>query len=146
MASQRDRGAGNDDRCADIAPHGVKRDSNLLRHERPGNLIFGVVSALGRKLGSSLESGTRRCTPGRAGTIAGPRADTTSGPPFFWKPSLRGGESAQHKETLTRQTIRLRYCPKSAVCFRHKGNLEGAALHRFPGFFAPGAFASAFSA
>ena len=33
------RGAGNDDRCADIATHGVKRDSNLLRHERPGNLI-----------------------------------------------------------------------------------------------------------
>ncbi len=39
MPGQRDRGAGNDDRCADIATHGVKRDSNLLRHERPGNLI-----------------------------------------------------------------------------------------------------------
>ncbi len=40
MSGQRNRGAGNDDRCADIATHGVKRDSNLLRHERPGNLIF----------------------------------------------------------------------------------------------------------
>src|SRR5215216_4521673 len=39
MPDQRDGGAGNDDRCADIATHGVKRDSNLLRHERPGNLI-----------------------------------------------------------------------------------------------------------
>ena len=39
MPVQRNRGAGNDDRCADIATHGVKRDSNLLRHERPGNLI-----------------------------------------------------------------------------------------------------------
>ena len=39
MPGQRNRGAGNDDRCADIATHGVKRDSNLLRHERPGNLI-----------------------------------------------------------------------------------------------------------
>src|SRR6185295_13200847 len=39
MPFQRDGGAGNDDRCADIATHGVKRDSNLLRHERPGNLI-----------------------------------------------------------------------------------------------------------
>ena len=39
MPLQRDGGAGNDDRCADIATHGVKRDSNLLRHERPGNLI-----------------------------------------------------------------------------------------------------------
>src|SRR4029077_16830822 len=33
----RDRCAGNDDGRADIATHGVKRDSNLLRHERPGN-------------------------------------------------------------------------------------------------------------
>src|SRR6201988_2203979 len=39
MSGQRDRGAGNDDGRADVAPHGVKRDSNLLRHERPGNLI-----------------------------------------------------------------------------------------------------------
>ena len=39
MPVKRDRGAGNDDRSADIATHGVKRYSNLLRHERPGNLI-----------------------------------------------------------------------------------------------------------
>ena len=43
MPGQRNRGAGNDDRCADIATHGVKRDSNLLRHERPGNLILSAV-------------------------------------------------------------------------------------------------------
>ena len=29
----------NDHRCADVAAHGVKRDSNLLRHGRSGNLI-----------------------------------------------------------------------------------------------------------
>ena len=39
MSLKRNGGAGNDDRCADIATHGVKRNSNLLRHERPGNLI-----------------------------------------------------------------------------------------------------------
>ena len=50
MPGQRDRGAGNDDRCADIATHGVKRDSNLLRHERPGNLISCGLEALGRGL------------------------------------------------------------------------------------------------
>jgi hypothetical protein len=50
MSAQRNRGAGNDDRCADIATHGVKRDSNLLRHERPGNLIFCGLGALGRGL------------------------------------------------------------------------------------------------
>jgi hypothetical protein len=47
MPSQRNRGAGNDDGCADIATHGVKRDSNLLRHERPGNLISCSHQALG---------------------------------------------------------------------------------------------------
>jgi hypothetical protein len=35
MSSQRDSGPGNDDRWAEIATHGVKRDSNLLRHENP---------------------------------------------------------------------------------------------------------------
>jgi hypothetical protein len=40
VSGQRNGGAGNDHRCADIATHGVKRDSNLFRHERPGNLIF----------------------------------------------------------------------------------------------------------
>src|SRR5271155_3541665 len=39
MSRQRSGGAGNNDRCADITTHGVKRDSNLLRHERPGNPI-----------------------------------------------------------------------------------------------------------
>jgi hypothetical protein len=40
MATQRDSGAWNDDRSADIATHGVKRYSNLFRHERPGNLLL----------------------------------------------------------------------------------------------------------
>ena len=33
MSGQRDSGPGNDDRWTEIATHGVKRDSNLLRHE-----------------------------------------------------------------------------------------------------------------
>src|SRR5712664_3953752 len=37
---------------ADIATHGVKRDSNLLRHERPGNLISCGLEVLGRGLGN----------------------------------------------------------------------------------------------
>ena len=38
MPVQRNRGAGNDHRGAEVAAHGVKRDSNLFRHGRPGNL------------------------------------------------------------------------------------------------------------
>ncbi len=40
MPCQRDCRARNDDRGADIAPHGVQRNSNLLRHECPGNPIL----------------------------------------------------------------------------------------------------------
>ena len=81
MSGQRNRGAGNDDRCADIATHGVKRDSNLLRHERPGNLISCGLEALGRGLKIATDGGDRRSAtlhPGRAATIACPRPDTTS--------------------------------------------------------------------
>ena len=81
MSGQRNGGAGNDDRCADIATHGVKRDSNLLRHERPGNLILCGLEALGRGLEIATDSGDRRSAtlrPGRAATIACPRPDTTS--------------------------------------------------------------------
>ena len=37
MTVQENRSARNDHRCADVAPHGVKRDSNLFRHGSPGN-------------------------------------------------------------------------------------------------------------
>ena len=60
MSPQRNRGAGNDDRCADIATHGVKRDSNLLRHERPGNLILCGLDALGRGLEIATDCSDRR--------------------------------------------------------------------------------------
>ena len=82
MPGQRDRGAGNDDRCADIATHGVKRDSNLLRHERPGNLISvrpskrSAADWKSPRIGGDRRSATLR--PGRAATIACPRPDTTS--------------------------------------------------------------------
>ena len=33
-------------RCTEIAAHGVKRDSNLLRHKRPGNLIVAASKQL----------------------------------------------------------------------------------------------------
>ncbi len=81
MPGQRNRGAGNDDRCADIATHGVKRDSNLLRHERPGNLISCGPEEPGRALEIAAEGGDRQSAtlrPGRAATIACPRPDTTS--------------------------------------------------------------------
>src|ERR1700721_3782467 len=81
MSGQRNGGAGNDDRCADIATHCVKRDSNLLRHERPGNLIFGGLVALGRGMSFATDSSDRRSAtlhPGRAATIAFPGSDTTS--------------------------------------------------------------------
>jgi hypothetical protein len=35
MPGQRDGGPGDDDRWTEIATHGVKRDSNLFRHENP---------------------------------------------------------------------------------------------------------------
>ena len=80
MSAQRNRGAGNDDRCADIATHGVKRDSNLLRHERPGNLISCGLEALGRGLKSPRwrrSAKRNRCTrPGRDNSVS--RPDTTS--------------------------------------------------------------------
>jgi hypothetical protein len=71
MSGQRNGGAGNDDRCADIATHGVKRDSNLLRHERPGNLILCGLEALSaadwKSPSMSAIGGVLRSTP------AGPR-------------------------------------------------------------------------
>jgi hypothetical protein len=71
MPGQRNGGAGNDDRCADIATHGVKRDSNLLRHERPGNLILSGQEALRPRMLKSLRMAAigeaQTCTP------AGPR-------------------------------------------------------------------------
>jgi hypothetical protein len=81
VSRQRNRGAGNDDRCADIATHGVKRDSNLLRHERPGNLILCGLEALGRGLEIATDCSDRRGATlrfGQGATIARPRFDTTS--------------------------------------------------------------------
>ena len=52
MPGERYRGAGNDHRCAEIATHGVKRDSNLVRHERPGNLISCGLKALRPRAGN----------------------------------------------------------------------------------------------
>jgi hypothetical protein len=81
MSGQRNSGAGNDHRCAHIATHGVKRDSNLLRHERPGNLIFAVLmrSAADWKSPWMAAIGEAQTLhPGRAATIACLCADTTS--------------------------------------------------------------------
>src|SRR5258708_106559 len=82
MSGQRYGSAGNENRCADIATHGVKRDSNPLRHERPGSLIVWGLEALAA---ASWESpwmsaigGALLQRPGRAATIACPRRDTTS--------------------------------------------------------------------
>lgn len=43
---QGERCARNNHRCTEIAAHGVKRDSNLLRHKRPGNLIVAASKQL----------------------------------------------------------------------------------------------------
>ena len=67
VTGQRNGGAGNDDGSADIATHGVKRDSNLLRHERPGNLISCGLEALGRGLGIAMNVGDR------PGAVSAPR-------------------------------------------------------------------------
>jgi hypothetical protein len=81
VSGQRNGSAGNDDRCADIATHGVKRDSNLLRHERPGNLNSCGLEALAADwrspLMTAIGEGATLCL-GRAATIARPRPDTTS--------------------------------------------------------------------
>ena len=75
MPGQRNRGAGNDDRCAEIATHGVKRDSNLLRHERPGNLILCCgLEALGRglEIAATAAIGEALCCarPGRDNSVS----------------------------------------------------------------------------
>jgi hypothetical protein len=70
VSGQRDCGAGNDNRCADIATHGVKRDSNLLRHERPGNLISCGPKRSAADFKIATDGGDRRSATLRP---AGPR-------------------------------------------------------------------------
>ena len=70
MPAQRNCGAGNDDRCADIATHGVKRDSNLMRHERPGNLISCGLEVQRPRTGGRHGNAAR---PSAACAPAGPR-------------------------------------------------------------------------
>src|SRR5438477_537871 len=65
---------GNNNRCAGIATHGVKRDSNLLRHERPGNLISCGRNRLGRELNVATEAKRNPATlPGGDNTVSAPR-------------------------------------------------------------------------
>jgi hypothetical protein len=93
MSAQRNRGAGNDHRCADIATHGVKRDSNLLRHERPGNLI-----SCGLKLGRGNRHGKRRSAkhhaaprPGRDNSVSPSRHNLLTA--SFWSPCRAEADS-----------------------------------------------------
>src|SRR5207302_5330132 len=90
-------GAGNDYRCADIATHGVKRDSNLLRHERPGNLISCGLSARPQTLKIAMEGGARRgrnpcARPGRDNSVSAPRHNLLT--PSFGYPPERVADSA----------------------------------------------------
>jgi hypothetical protein len=65
MPGQRDRRTGNDNRSADIATHGVKRDSNLLRHERPGNLLCCGTKRISAAPNDAAIGGARpEATPG----------------------------------------------------------------------------------
>src|SRR2546428_7772721 len=88
MPFQSDGGAGNDDRCADIATHGVKRDSNLLRHERPGNLISCGPRKPGRAL---VMAPPKRCSakripappPGRDNSVSPSRHNLFT--TLFWR-------------------------------------------------------------
>src|SRR4029453_163655 len=78
MPAQRNGGAGNNHRSADIATHGVKRDSNLLRHERPGKPDLLRSEALGRGLESChrwRRSAKRNAVPrpGREKSVPQPR-------------------------------------------------------------------------
>jgi hypothetical protein len=40
MPAERDGCARNNDGGADVAAHGVKRDTNLAWHQNPGNLVW----------------------------------------------------------------------------------------------------------
>ena len=115
MSGQRNRGAGNDDRCADIATHGVKRNSNLLRHERPGNLIFCGLEALGRGLEFATDSGDRRernaaPRPGRDNSVSPSRHNLLTAP--FWMPSRPRRNSAHAKKSSLFKALN----PNSGTC------------------------------
>jgi hypothetical protein len=79
MPFQRSSGAGNNHRSADVATHGVKRNSNLLRHENPGNLISCGRESFGRATGKpSLNAALGEAQalaprPGRDNSVSRPR-------------------------------------------------------------------------
>src|SRR5438093_7434390 len=101
VSAQRNCGAGNDNRCADIATHGVKRDSNLLRHERPGNLLSGGLKRSAADLKNRhrwRRSAKRNAAPrpGRDNSVSPPRHNLLT--PAFWMPSATNGESEDSKK------------------------------------------------
>src|SRR5690242_8563293 len=91
MSFQRDRGAGDDHCCADVATHGVKRYTNLLRHECPGNLIPRGPCAT--PAASPATDGESLATPdpGRDNTVSRPRHNLLT-PISLWRryPSTKG--------------------------------------------------------
>src|SRR6266536_1385130 len=100
MPFQRDGGAGNDDRCADIATHGVKRDSNLLRHERPGNLISCGPRRARPRTGKAPP---KRCSarripappPGRDNSVSPPRHNLLT--TVYWRKASAVARNQEYK-------------------------------------------------
>jgi hypothetical protein len=83
MPHQRKRRARYDNRCTEIAAHGVKRDLNLLRHKRSGNLIVAALTKPAASWKPSCpmaegESQLLRTQPQPAATIAFLWCDTTA--------------------------------------------------------------------
>ncbi len=66
VPAERDGSAWNDHGGADVAPHGVKRNTNLAWHLNPGNLVWRGRQLAGPRNGFAMDMTTgqaRRRTP-----------------------------------------------------------------------------------
>src|SRR5437899_3987353 len=151
MPFQRDGGAGNDDRCADIATHGVKRDSNLLRHERPGNLISCGPRKPGRAL---VMAPPKRCSakripappPGRDNSVSPSRHNLLT--TLFWRKASAVARNQRWKISLYNSIL------YGIFLAEHDNHLEPKAASPTTltagylplGFLLPGFFGSGFNA
>src|SRR6185437_5536955 len=72
MSGQRNRGAGNNNWYADVTSHGVKRYSNLLRHERPGNPISFELEMPAAEVAAvaAIGKSRHRTNPGRDNSVS----------------------------------------------------------------------------
>ncbi|MGY4488558.1 hypothetical protein ACVWWR_007749 [Bradyrhizobium sp. LM3.2] len=71
MPLERDGGSWNDHDGAGVAPHGVKRDTNLAWHKSPGNLVWCGLERAGPQSGFAIHVHGGR--PSATRTRTGPR-------------------------------------------------------------------------